>query len=116
LGEGAGLKNSLPAVDKDGIRSPSRFEVRLSRAADSVESALDFWEGRVKARDAIILEAIDAGESRRELARWAHLSPARIAQIVARLAAERSEEGDEGPSQAAFKMAPTPFELSLTKG
>jgi hypothetical protein len=53
-----------------------------------VESSLDIWEDNVRARNEIILEAMDrGGQTRSDVARWSRLSAARVTQIVAMVAA-----------------------------
>ncbi len=70
--------------------SPAAFEARLKAAADGVDAALESWEDEIEARDRIILEAMDAGMHRADVARWAKLTPARVTQVVARRAAQWS--------------------------
>jgi hypothetical protein len=67
----------------------NNYETRLSRASDAVESSLDIWEDNVRARNEIILEAMDqGGQTRSDVARWSRLSAARVTQIVAMVAAQ----------------------------
>ena len=64
------------------------LELRLRGSAGLVGAYLDQYEDEVRARDGIVLEAIDAGCNRGDVARWAELSPTRVTQIVAKRAAE----------------------------
>jgi hypothetical protein len=66
------------------------LELRLRGSADAVDAWLDGYEDEVRVRDGIVLEAIDAGCNRGAVATWAHLSPTRVTQIVAKRAAEGS--------------------------
>lgn len=64
------------------------LELRLKGSAALVEAYLDAYEDEVRVRDGIVLESIDAGCNRGHVAGWAHLSPTRVTQIVAKRAAE----------------------------
>lgn len=67
---------------------PGSYEDRISRAAGAVGSYLGSYEDEVEIRDALIVEALDAGELRQDVARWAQVSTTRVTQIVARRVAE----------------------------
>jgi len=57
---------------------------RLRAAADACYDLRTSYEEELELRDRIILEAIDQGWPRGEVARWARVSPARITQVIAR--------------------------------
>lgn len=62
------------------------FKERLSAAANAVEAIKANYDDELEARNAIVVEALDAGVTRGNAARWAKVDPARITQIVARTA------------------------------
>jgi hypothetical protein len=64
------------------------LELRLRGSASLVGAYLDEYEDEVRVRDGIVLEAIDAGCNRGDVAKWAELSPTRVTQIVAKRAVE----------------------------
>jgi hypothetical protein len=67
-------------------RQEEGFKARLTAAADSVEALRGSYEDELEARDHIVLEAVDAGVTRGQAARWARLDPARITRIVVKMA------------------------------
>jgi hypothetical protein len=82
-----------PAVDQGAARDDSgpgqpTYRARLERTAQSVDQLRAALEDETEARDQLILEAIDAGHSRSEVARWSRVGRTRVTQIVAARALE----------------------------
>jgi hypothetical protein len=66
----------------------SDYRARLTGVAEAVDELRAAYEDELMARDLLILEAIDAGHSRGEVARWSRVGRTRVTQIVAARAAE----------------------------
>lgn len=83
-------------TDPDGF-SPGQpaYRERLERTAEAVDDLRCAWEDEICARDLLILEAIDAGESRSQVARWSRVGRTRVTQIVAKKAAELQGAGED---------------------
>jgi hypothetical protein len=64
------------------------IERRLRAAGELCDSLRTELEDELEARDRIILEAIDLGWGRSQVARWAKVSNTRITQVIARRAVE----------------------------
>jgi len=75
------VKNSPAGAETGGITRD--YETLSTRAADAVEAALDVWEDAVEARDVLILEELNNGCRRVDVARWNRLSECRVTQILA---------------------------------
>jgi hypothetical protein len=58
----------------------------LRKAANICRELRTSYEDELEYRDRIILEALDEGWPRNEVARWARVSPARISQVIIRRA------------------------------
>jgi hypothetical protein len=64
------------------MAAEGNFSVRLQATAERIAGLeADLLDER-KLRAALILEAMDAGETRADVARWSHLTPTRVSQVV----------------------------------
>jgi hypothetical protein len=72
----------MPAEDSP----PAPVLQSLRKAADICHELRTSYEDELEYRDRIIMEALDAGWPRYEVARWARVSPARITQVIVRRA------------------------------
>jgi hypothetical protein len=74
------------------------FEARLERVAETIDLLRAQLEDEVEIRDQLVAEAIDAGERRSDIARWARLSRSRLHQVrLARLVELQEVEPDPTP-------------------
>lgn len=64
------------------------IEDRLRASAETCDALRCNYEDELEARDRIVLEAIDLGWGRSQVARWARFSPSRVTQIIARRAVD----------------------------
>jgi hypothetical protein len=80
----ARLEMALP-----GVQSPyDVWAERLGASGDAVIASWDNYQDELEVRDGLILEAIDQGWPRPEVARWARVSTRRVTQVVSARSAE----------------------------
>jgi len=62
----------------------SSWEERCHRAAMALEAHRRLGEARLEARDALVIEGVDTGRSKEEIAKHLSLTYARVIQIIAK--------------------------------